>query len=164
MVVAENRQGAEVMSSFRMAVIFLLALQAVSWAAQAEMPDSIAAKGQLVVLQVHAAGAQIYECKTDASGKMAWQFREPIASLFLDGKTVGRHYTGPSWEMEGSIVVGKAAGKAPGATAKDISWLKLDVTDQRGEGPLKGVGTVQRINTAGGTLEGSCDKAGTLRP
>jgi hypothetical protein len=153
------------MNVFRMAVILLLALQAVVCrVAQAEIPDSIAAKGQPIVLQVHAVGAQIYECKTDASGKMAWQFREPIASLFLDGKTVGRHYAGPSWEVEGSAIVGKAAGKAPGATTKDISWLKLEVTDQRGEGPLRGVSTVQRIDTAGGNLEGACDKAGTLHP
>ena len=132
-------------------------------AVAADIPDAIAVKGESVVLQVHAAGAQIYECKADASGKMAWQFREPIASLFLDGKTVGRHYAGPSWEIQGSIVVGKAAGKAPGATAKDIPWLKLEVTDQHGDGPLKGVTTVQRVATAGGNLEGSCDKAGDLR-
>jgi hypothetical protein len=94
---------------------------------------------------------------------MAWQFREPIAALFVDGKTVGRHYAGPTWEVQGSAVVGKAAGKAPGATAKDIPWLKLEVTDQHGDGPLKGVTTVQRINTAGGNLEGNCDKAGDLR-
>jgi hypothetical protein len=124
----------------------------------------IAAKGEAAVLQVHAVGAQIYECRADASGKTAWQFREPIASLFLDGKTVGKHYAGPSWEVEGSAIAGKAVGKAPGATAKDIPWLKLDVTDQHGEGPLKGVRTIQRIDTAGGNLEGACDNPGDLRP
>ena len=35
----------------------------------------------------------------------------------VDGKTVGRHYAGPSWEhSDGSAVVGKAVGNAPGAT------------------------------------------------
>ena len=151
------------MRSFWIAAAGVLALSAARGAAAADIPEPISAKGQAVVLEAHAAGAQIYECKADPSGKMAWQFREPIAALFVDGKTVGRHYAGPTWEVQGSAVVGKAAEKAPGATAKDIPWLKLDVTDQHGDGPLKGVTTVQRINTAGGNLEGNCDKAGDLR-
>ena len=64
---------------------------------------------------------------------------------------------------DGSAVVGKVAGNAPGATAADIPWLKLDVVSQRGSGILTGVTTVQRINTQGGKLEGACDKAGTYR-
>jgi hypothetical protein len=151
------------MKLFRVALAFSLVVPVVCSASAAEIPDSIAAKGETVVLQVHAAGAQIYECKADANGRMTWQFREPIASLFLNGKTVGRHYAGPSWEVQGSTIVGKAVGKAPGGSAKDVPWLKLEVTDQRGEGPLKGVGTVQRVNTEGGNLEGACDKAADLR-
>ena len=90
--------------------------------------------------------------------------REPIATLLLDGKTVGRHYTGPSWEhIDSSAVVGKAVGNAPGATPNDIPWLKLTVTSGRGTGILNGVTTVQRINTTGGKLEGACDKPGTYR-
>ena len=66
---------------------------------------------------LHAEGAQVYECKAGADGKLAWAFREPIATLLVDGKTVGRHYAGPNWEhSDGSAVVGKAAGNAPGAT------------------------------------------------
>jgi len=103
-------------------------------------------------------------CKAGADGKLAWAFREPIATLLVDGKTIGRHYAGPSWEhSDGSAVVGKAAGSAPGATANDISWLKLGVTSQRGSGVLSGVTTVQRINTTGGKLEGACDRPGTFR-
>ena len=37
-------------------------------------------------------------CKAGADGKLAWTFREPIATLLADGKTVGRHYAGPNWE------------------------------------------------------------------
>jgi hypothetical protein len=57
-------------------------------------------------------------------------------------------------------VVGKAVGNAPGATAKDIPWLKLEVTSHRGSGILSAVTTVQRINTQGGKLDGGCDAAG----
>jgi hypothetical protein len=151
------------MKLFRIAMVFLLVVPVVCSASAVEIPDPIVAKGETVVLQVHAAGAQIYECKADANGLTTWQFREPIASLFLDGKTVGRHYAGPSWEVQGSTIVGKAVGKSPGASAKDIPWLKLEVIDQHGEGPLKGVSTVQRVNTEGGNLEGACDKAADLR-
>jgi hypothetical protein len=130
-------------------------------AAETPLPDAIAAPGETVVLTVHAEGAQVYECKAGADGKSAWAFREPIATLLVDGKTVGRHYAGPNWEhSDGSAVVGKAAGNAPGATPGDIPWLKLSVASQRGSGVLTGVTTVQRINTKGGKLEGACEKPG----
>ena len=60
-----------------------------------KLPDAIVAPGETLVAMFHAEGAQVYECKASADGKLAWQFREPIATLFLDGKTVGRHYAGP---------------------------------------------------------------------
>ena len=112
------------------------------------------------MLTIHAQGAQIYECKVDGGGKLVWHFREPVASLFVDGKTVGRHYAGPTWEMtDGSMVTGKVAGRAPGTTAKDIPLLKLQVASQRGAGQLTGASTIQRINTKGGTAEGAVSKA-----
>jgi hypothetical protein len=133
-------------------------------AADKPLPDAIAAPGQTMVVTLHAEGAQIYDCKAGTDGKLAWAFREPIATLLDNGKTAGRHYAGPNWELsDGSAVTGKAAGNAPGTTAADIPWLKLDVTSQRGTGILSGVTTVQRINTQGGKLEGSCEAAGTYR-
>lgn len=132
-------------------------------AAGAEVPDAIAAPGHALVATLHAEGAQVYECKADVSGKLAWQFREPIATLVADGKTVGRHYAGPVWALDdGSAVVAKVAGRAPGATAKDIPLLKLDVTQQKGGGRLGGIATIQRLNTKGGTAEGPCERAGIL--
>jgi hypothetical protein len=149
----------------RTALAFLLLSGTlVSAAAETPLPDAIAAAGETIVLTVHAEGAQVYECKAAADGKLGWVFREPIATLLADGKTVGRHYAGPNWEhSDGSAVVGKVAGNAPGATANDIPWLKLDVVSRRGSGVLASVTTVQRINTQGGKLEGVCDKAGTFR-
>ena len=129
----------------------------------AEMPAGVAAPGEGVIATLHAQGAQVYDCKAGADGKLAWTFREPIATLLLDGKTVGRHYAGPSWEhLDGSAVVGKVAGRAPGSTARDIPWLKLDVTERRGSGLLAAATTIQRIATSGGVAEGACDKAGSL--
>ncbi|MBR0929878.1 DUF3455 domain-containing protein [Bradyrhizobium diazoefficiens] len=149
--------------SIKLAVPCLLLL-AGSAAAAESLPDAIAAPGESMVLSVHAEGAQVYECKAGADGKLGWAFREPIATLLSEGKTVGRHYAGPNWELtDGSAVVGKAAGNAPGATAADIPWLKLEVTARRGSGTLTPVTTVQRINTHGGKLDGVCDKAGEFR-
>jgi hypothetical protein len=133
-------------------------------AAETPLPDAVAAPGETVVLSVHAEGAQVYECKAGTDGKLGWAFREPIATLMADGKTVGRHYAGPNWEdVDGSAVTGKAIGNAPGATANDIAWLKLDVTAHRGSGILSPVTTVQRINTQGGQLAGACDKQGATK-
>ena len=133
-------------------------------AAETPLPDAIAAPGETIVLTMHAEGAQVYECKAGADGKLAWAFREPIATLLVDGKTVGRHYAGPNWEhSDGSAVVGKATGNAPGATPNDIPWLKLEVVSSRGSGVLSGGTTVQRINTKGGKVEGPCEVVGSLR-
>jgi hypothetical protein len=130
--------------------------------AQKALPEAIAAPGETAILTLHAEGAQVYECKTSADGALAWVFREPIATLFSDGKTVGRHYAGPNWEYsDGSAVVGQVVGTAPGQVAMDIPWLKLGVTSRRGNGALSPATTVQRINTIGGKLNGACYKAGT---
>jgi hypothetical protein len=136
---------------------------ALSFTAKAQVPDAIAAAGETAVLTVHAEGAQVYECKADAGGKLVWQFREPIATLMLEGKTVGRHYAGPTWEhSDGSAVMAKAVGRAPGVAQRDIPWLKLEATERRGNGALSDVTTIQRINTQGGATDGSCERAGAL--
>jgi hypothetical protein len=152
------------MTLYRVALFAnLLVAPALSSTALAQMPAPIAAPGETVVATLHAQGAQVYDCKAGSDGKLAWAFREPIATLLLDGKTVGRHYAGPNWEhVDGSAVVAKVAGRAPGATPKDIPWLKLEVTERRGNGVLSGVTTIQRINTQGGVAEGPCEKAGSF--
>ena len=145
-------------------VVSLAATTLFAAGAAAQVPPAIAAPGETVVATFHAEGAQVYECKAGTDGKLVWAFREPIATLLSDGKTVGRHYAGPNWEhADGSAVAAKAAGNASGKTPNDIPWLKLEVTAQRGSGTLTGVTTVQRINTSGGVHSGACDQAGTLR-
>ena len=139
------------------------ALITLSTSASADMPAEITAPGQTEVVTLHAQGAQIYECAAAKDGKLAWSFREPIATLMLNGKTVGRHYAGPNWEyMDGSIVVAKVTGRARGATAKDIPWLKLTAASHRGSGKFSDIATIQRINTSGGQLEGACSQAGAF--
>ena len=145
----------------------------VAGAAMAQIPPAIATVGEATVVTLHAEGVQVYECKTggDNAGsdkpgsdhKLVWTLREPIATLLLAGKTVGRHYAGPTWQhVDGSSVVGKVVANAPGKTPTDIPWLKLQATTRKGQGMLSGVATVQRINTQGGVHGGPCDKARTF--
>jgi len=136
---------------------------ALAGAAKADAPAQLAAPGTIVIATWLGEGAQIYDCKMK-DGKLAWVFREPIATLLSDGKTVGRHYAGPSWEStDGGIIVGKVAANAPGASANDIPQLKLEVVSHRGNGVLADAAFVQRLDTHGGALQGTCDTAGAFR-
>jgi hypothetical protein len=127
------------------------------------LPAAIAVKASVPVAQLQAAGAQIYICTKNAAGALNWTFREPVASLLEEGKTVGRHFVGPTWEfVDGSLVQGEVAGKAPGTTAKDIAWLKLSIKDPPKSGPAAGATSVLRIDTKGGVFEGACESEGEL--
>jgi hypothetical protein len=156
-----------------LAIILLVALAIVLLVVQvsAQVPSTISVADGTAIVTLHAEGAQIYQCKPDSDGKppsqksaLTWQFREPIATLLLDGKSVGRHYAGPNWDyIDGSGAKGKVAASAPGARPDDISWLKLDVVDRRGDGVLSSATTVQRINTRGGAARGPCENEGDYR-
>jgi len=152
---------------FRPVVLAIIAaclfMRVVAPSSAAEVPETIAARGETLIATTHATGAQVYECKTNSEGKLAWQFREPIATLMIDGKTVGRHFAGPVWEMaDGSAVSAKVSAQAPGATANDIPLLRLDVAARHGSGLLSGVTTIQRLNTNGGRADAACDAPGTF--
>jgi hypothetical protein len=129
----------------------------------AELPDTTAAPGETLVTTAHAVGSQVYECEFDTAGNLVWQFREPIAALFVSGKIVGRHYAGPTWELiDGSRVSGKVVSSAPPASPADIPILNLEVTSRRGQGQLNLVSTIQRLNTRGGVAFGQCSAHHTL--
>jgi hypothetical protein len=146
------------------ASVIALTMSLTTFAYAQDLPAPIQAPGETPLLTVHAEGAQVYECKADAAGKLVWTFREPIATLLQDGKTIGRHYAGPKWELDdGGGVQGKLEAKAPGASASDIAWLKLSVAAHFGQGLLHDATTVQRLNTHGGALDGACEAAGAFR-
>lgn len=116
------------------------------------------------VLTAHAEGAQIYQCKPGPDGALVWSFREPIAVLMVDGRTIGRHYAGPHWVLDdGSLIQGRMVISAPGASGADVALLKLAVIDNNGLGALNRTTLVYRVNTHGGNLAGACPTAGMLR-
>jgi Protein of unknown function (DUF3455) len=152
------------------AVVIAIALSGCP--ALAEIPQQIAVPGEIPASAIHAEGAQIYQCEANSENRLIWRFREPIATLMVDGNPVGRHYAAlhwdyvdastPVWEhKDGSAVKARVVARVAGVTSNDIPWLKLRVVSQTGNGTLYGATHVQRINTQGGMVEGPCEKAGS---
>ena len=144
----------------RLSVLLVAACLLPSGASAEDMPATpaaLAVKKGVVVDTVSASGAQIYECARMPKGQFAWSFREPKADLTKDGKPVGRHFAGPTWEFtDGTRVVARVAASAPAKDAVDIPWLKLDVTQKAKKGPAAGAKYVLRTDTKGGVLSGAC--------
>jgi hypothetical protein len=163
--------GTMLFAAILMLVTILLSA-AQLFAQESQVPPAIAVLGEVSTAVFHAEGVQIYQCESSARHQFTWQPREPIATLILDGETVGRQYAGLRWghvdetklrwdHVDGSAVQAKIVADAPGASPDDIPWLRLDVISQTGDGALYGVTAVQRINTKGGMAQGSCEKAGS---
>jgi len=145
------------------AIGFVAAAPAENLAAP-ETPDVIKAPATDVVsFALNAKGVQIYECraKKDDPTKFEWAFKAPEADLFdAQGKKVGRHYGGPTWESnDGSKVVGEFKGKADAKDPTGVPWLLLNAKSHEGSGAFAGVTSIQRVNTAGGKAPtGGCDQ------
>lgn len=142
--------------------------------ALAGTPDEIRVPGEIPGTVLHAEGAQIYECRRDPTNQLVWQVREPTATLIDRGKSVGRHSAAQHWDTvdastliwehkDGSFVMAKIVAQAAGRSADDLPWLKFGVITQSGDGLFFGASHVQRINTQGGVLRGTCQQAGTYR-
>jgi hypothetical protein len=109
---------------------------------------------QVLSLEARAAGVQIYECKAskDDPMKFEWAFKAPEADLFdRDGKKIGRHYAGPTWEsIDGSNVVGEVRAHDNGPDSDAIPWLLLSAKSSSGNGVFSRTQSIQRVQTAGG--------------
>lgn len=148
----------------RAALAFAIVLVASPALSQAPATPVAPAAGEGVITTVRAEGVQVYDCRANAAGALSWAFREPIAPLLRDGRTIGRHYAGPHWEFDdGSLVRGAVARRAPGAGPADIPHLRLDVVARRDLGELSPAVAILRVRTVGGVLEGPCERAGELR-
>ncbi len=124
-----------------------------------DIPAPVTVPNGKVLATVVATGTQNYECVKTPKGALAWSFREPVATMAMDGKPAGKHFAGPTWEFtDGSRLTARVADKADGKTDKDIPWLKLAVVEKAKKGPASGTKWVLRIETQGGVLAGTCDK------
>lgn len=110
--------------------------------------------GQAVYLEALATGVQIYECasKRDDPSKYEWSFRAPEAALAdRSGRSLGKHYAGPTWEsVDGSTVVGEAKASDPGPSRSAIPWLLLGAKANTGQGTFAQAKSIQRLQTVGG--------------
>lgn len=120
-----------------------------------DVPENLKAPaGQVVSLEAHATGVQIYECnanKTDPT-RFEWIFRAPEADLFDSaGKKIGKHYAGPTWEStDESKVVGQVQARSDAPDANAAPWLLLNAKSNSGNGIFGRTQTIQRVRTAGG--------------
>ena len=108
-------------------------------------------QGAKLVLHARAKGDQVYTCK-QAGTQYSWTLKAPDAQLFDEhGKAIGRHFAGPSWQLnDSSTVVGKVAARFDPPDKDTIPWLLLTAADHSGNGLLNNVTHIQRLNTRGG--------------
>jgi Protein of unknown function (DUF3455) len=112
-----------------------------------------------LLFQAVGKGDQVYGC---VNGR--WALEAPDAELLNQGGSViGRHFAGPTWQLnDGSWVKGRAVAKqvAPDATA--VPWLLLESVS--GTGRLATIRFIQRTGTHGGNApDGSCSKSAMRR-
>ena len=116
-------------------------------------------KGSQLVLELFADGVQIYACDPKDDG-YSWSFKAPEANLFdKQGRQVGTHFSGPTWELDdGSGVVGEVVAKADAPEPGAIQWLLLRVKSHQGSGALSAVAYIRRTDTKGGVAPSrGCD-------
>jgi hypothetical protein len=153
------------MRNFLPVVLFALSLPLQSTVAQQiakpEVPEKLAApESEVLVLQAHATGSQVYICQPGPDSKLAWILKAPEADLFdSKGTVIGKHFGGPTWKHnDGSEVVGKVVARQDSPDADSIAWLLLTAANHSGDGILSGVTTIQRLHTKGGQPSASgCD-------
>ncbi len=112
-----------------------------------------------LLLRAVGSGDQVYDC---VNGR--WTLKAPDAKLLnQDGSVIGRHFAGPTWQLnDGSWVKGTAVAKqvAPDATA--VPWLLLESVG--GTGRLGTVRFIQRTATHGGNApDGRCNESAMRR-
>jgi hypothetical protein len=127
------------------------------------VPDSIKPpSGETVATRASARGVQIYECQaapTESAG-YAWKLIAPDAELMdQNGKQIGKHYAGPTWEAaDGSKVVGELKQRVDAPDGQSIPWLLLKAKSTEGTGAFAKVTSIQRVSTVGGKAPAAgCD-------
>lgn len=114
---------------------------------QPSAPESLRPPaGEHLSEHAHASGTQIYVC--DGS---KWILSGPDAKLFDEaGQEVGSHFFGPTWKWsDGSQVTGRPIANAT-PDPDSIPWLLLTATGHSGDGVMKNVVSIQRLQTKGG--------------
>jgi FtsP/CotA-like multicopper oxidase with cupredoxin domain len=83
------------------------------------------------------------------------------AQLFDEaGRKIGSHFAGPTWRWsDGSQVTAKPVANAT-PDPESIPWLLLTATNHTGDGVMKNVSSIQRLQTKGGKAPANgCDES-----
>ena len=150
----------------RASLIALITLGALLLAACASAPRAPAVPdnlkppaAQTLKLETLAVGVQIYECQASKAdpARYEWVFKAPEAALTdRAGKTLGKHYAGPTWEgNDGSKVAGAVKANSAGPDANAIPWLLLGSRSNSGSGMFGRTQSIQRVATVGGKAPAS---------
>jgi hypothetical protein len=114
------------------------------------VPDELRVTGP-VLMHVKAKGVQIYTCVKADNGDLKWELQGPAADFVADEGTRGKHFNGPSWQIDtGAKVVGQKLREHASTDPTAVPWLLLKVISHEGDGALATAVYVQRLNTTGG--------------
>jgi hypothetical protein len=112
-----------------------------------------------LLLRAIGSGDQVYGC---VNGR--WVLQAPDAKLLnQEGSVIGRHFAGPTWQLnDGSWVKGRVVAKQVAPDADAVPWLLLESIG--GIGSLGTVRFIQRTGTHGGIApDGSCSQSAVRR-
>ena len=112
-----------------------------------------------LLLRAVGSGDQVYGCINGS-----WVLKAPDARLLnQEGSVIGRHFAGPTWQLnDGSWVKGRAVAKRVAPDADAVPWLLLESVG--GTGRLGTVRFIQRTGTHGGNApDGSCSQSAMRR-
>ena len=119
----------------------------------ATLPEAIRVPaGHVQSMHTTGSGEITYECREKKTGGgQEWAFVAPVATLTdPQGKVVGKYFAGPTWEAnDGSKVTGKQLAVSPAPTG-NIPLQLVQANPATGEGAMKGVSFIQRLQTVGG--------------
>ena len=111
--------------------------------------------GQQMILKTEGRGSQIYVCEPvegEEELQYEWTLKAPDAELFdSQGKVLGKHYDGPTWEANDGSKVTAAIKDKDDSPNDSIPWFLLQVDSSEGNGILTNVEWIQRLHTTGGT-------------
>jgi hypothetical protein len=121
-----------------------------------EVPAELNPNKLSIFRVVSATGAQVYTCSRNPAGAPGWILKGPDAQLFdPQGKLVGKHYAGPTWEdLDGSKVVGEIKTSMPAPVDKAVPWLFVNAKSREGSGTFTQAQAIVRMETTGGTAPG----------
>jgi FtsP/CotA-like multicopper oxidase with cupredoxin domain len=153
------------MNKLLLALFLAAALTGYAAASRPQAPAKLnPPAGEKLALQASGVGDQIYVCQPDPDrpAQFAWTLKAPDAKLLdANGKQIGRHFAGPTWEAtDGSQVTAKLSASSASPDSGSITWLLLTAVTHSGTGALSKIASIQRLHTKGGKAPGmGCDAA-----